>query len=67
MFDANKTCDVEGPSKEKYEVSAPRNTIPSDIVEFVKQHPRKLAVIMHRIWVDGTEFWWTREPATTAA
>jgi transposase len=24
---------------------------------------RKLAVIMHRIWVDGTEFRWTREAA----
>jgi transposase len=22
---------------------------------------RRLAVIMHRIWVDGTEFRWTRE------
>ena len=28
---------------------------------------RRLAVIMHRIWVDGTEFRWTREPATAAA
>jgi transposase len=25
---------------------------------------RRLAVIMHRIWVDGTEFWWAREGAT---
>ena len=24
----------------------------------------RLAVIMHRIWVDGTEFRWTREVAT---
>ena len=24
---------------------------------------RRLAVIMHRIWVDGTEFRWTREQA----
>ncbi|HEY8671993.1 MAG TPA: hypothetical protein VIL63_14210 [Terriglobales bacterium] len=24
---------------------------------------RRLAVIMHRIWVDGTEFQWTRESA----
>jgi hypothetical protein len=23
----------------------------------------RLAVIMHRIWVDGTEFRWTREAA----
>jgi transposase len=22
---------------------------------------RKIAIILHRIWVDGTEFWWTRE------
>ena len=28
---------------------------------------RRLAVIMHRIWVDGTEFCWTREKATAAA
>ena len=27
---------------------------------------RRLAVIMHRIWVDGTEFCWTREQATAA-
>jgi transposase len=26
---------------------------------------RRLAVIMHRIWVDGTEFKWTREIAAT--
>ena len=25
---------------------------------------RRLAVIMHRIWVDGTEFRWTRETVT---
>ena len=25
---------------------------------------RRLAVIMHRIWVDGTEFRWTKEAAT---
>jgi transposase len=28
---------------------------------------RRLAVIMHRIWVDGTEFRWTRAQATAAA
>ena len=28
---------------------------------------RRLAVIMHRIWVDGTEFRWNREPTATAA
>src|SRR6202048_2270109 len=28
---------------------------------------RRLAVILHRIWVDGTEFRWTREKATAAA
>ena len=27
---------------------------------------RRLAVIMHRIWVDGTEFRWTQEQAATA-
>ena len=25
---------------------------------------RKLAVILHCIWVDGTEFWWTRGEVT---
>jgi hypothetical protein len=28
---------------------------------------RRLAVIMHRIWVDGTEFRWTREAAPLRA
>jgi len=27
---------------------------------------RRLAVIMHRIWVDGTEFRWTRQETTAA-
>ena len=25
---------------------------------------RRLAVIMHRMWIDGTEFRWTREAAS---
>ena len=28
---------------------------------------RRLAVIMHRIWSDGTEFRWTREHTAAAA
>ena len=28
---------------------------------------RRLAVIMHRIWVDGAEFRWTRQQAAAAA
>ena len=28
---------------------------------------RRLAVVMHRIWVDGTEFRWTREQTAAAA
>ena len=27
---------------------------------------RRLAVIMHRMWVDGTEFRWTKEEAVPA-
>ena len=27
---------------------------------------RRLAVVMHRIWVDGTTFRWTREQAVAA-
>jgi hypothetical protein len=28
---------------------------------------RKLAVILHRMWVDGTEFKWSKEVATQPA
>ena len=28
---------------------------------------RKLAVVLHRMWVDGSEFRWGREQATAAA
>jgi hypothetical protein len=28
-------------------------------------HLRRLAVVMHRIWTDGTEFRWTRVAAAT--
>ena len=28
---------------------------------------RKLAVVLHRMWMDGTEFRWGREPAAAAA
>ena len=28
---------------------------------------RRLVVIMHRMWVDGTEFRWSREQAAAAA
>ena len=27
---------------------------------------RRLAVVMHRIWVDGTEFRWTKEESVPA-
>jgi len=27
---------------------------------------RKLAIVMHRMWIDGTTFNWTREAATAA-
>jgi hypothetical protein len=27
---------------------------------------RRLAVIMHRMWVDGTEFRWTKEEVASA-
>jgi hypothetical protein len=39
---------------------APRNE------EGDRRLARRLAVIMHRIWVDGTEFRWTREEAAAA-
>jgi hypothetical protein len=36
-----------------------RAKVPEAIVALA----RRLAVIIHRIWVDGTEFRWTREVA----
>ena len=27
---------------------------------------RRLAVVMHRMWIDGTEFHWTRQATQTA-
>ena len=40
-----------------------KNRTPIAIEEAVVALARRLAVIMHRIWVDGTEFRWTREVA----
>jgi transposase len=28
---------------------------------------RKLGTVLHRIWVDGTEFRWAKEPAVPVA
>ena len=28
---------------------------------------RKLALVLHRMWVDGTDFRWTAEPHAAAA
>jgi transposase len=28
---------------------------------------RKLAIVLHRLWVDGTEFRWSKEAAAAAA
>jgi hypothetical protein len=28
---------------------------------------RRLAVVMHRMWTDGTEFRWSNKPGSTAA
>jgi transposase len=27
---------------------------------------RKLAVVLHRMWIDGSEFRWSKAPATVA-
>ena len=32
----------------------------------IKRLARKLAVLMHRIWADGTEYRWQREAAVEA-
>jgi transposase len=36
---------------------------PNSAIHFSRALARRLAVIMHRIWVDGAEFRWTREGA----
>ena len=38
---------------------AKRRGVQRDVVAVA----RKLAIVMHRIWSDGTEFRWTREEA----
>ena len=40
LLEANKTFDVEGPSKEKYEVVAPSNTTEAEVVAFAQRNPR---------------------------
>jgi transposase len=38
-----------------------------DLQKAIVALARRLAVIMHRIWSDGTEFRWTREKALPTA
>ena len=64
-------------SEEKHEPVSDIDTVVVDslkaldpewpIREAIVALARRLAVIMHRIWVDGTEFRWTREQATATA
>ena len=62
-------------SEEKHEPASDIDTVVVDslkaldperpIREAIVALARRLAVIMHRIWVDGTEFRWTREVTAT--
>ena len=66
---------MEGPGAESEEKREPASDIETATVDSLKcltqigrlekkaivALARRLAVIMHRIWVDGTEFRWTRE------
>jgi hypothetical protein len=40
LLEANKTYDIEGRFKEKYEVVAPPNASPEEVVAFAKQNQR---------------------------
>jgi hypothetical protein len=39
LLASNMTFDVEGPSKEKYEVVAPSNTTEAEVVAFAQRNP----------------------------
>jgi hypothetical protein len=59
-------------SEEKHEPASDIDTVVVDSLKALDpkrpiREARRLAVIMHRIWVDGTEFRWTREQAAVAA
>ena len=59
-------------SEEKREPVSDIDTAAADSLKVLDpkrpiREARRLAVIMHRIWVDGTEFRWTREQAAAAA
>jgi len=42
LLEANKTYEIEGRLKEKYEVVAPPNTSPAEVVAFTEQNKRLL-------------------------
>jgi hypothetical protein len=64
LVDSLKALDPEWPIREAWAMQiARRRGMKKAIVALA----RRLAVIMHRIWVDGTEFRWTREQAAAAA
>src|SRR3984893_16828082 len=42
LLEANKTYDIEGRLKEKYEVVTPPNTSPAEVVGFTEQNKRLL-------------------------
>ena len=70
---------LEGPSADSEEKHEPVGDIDTVVVDSLKaldlERPireaivalaRRLAVIMHRIWTDGSEFRWTRQEAAAA-
>ena len=66
-----KKTPYKGPGADSEEKHEPASDIDTVVVDSLKaldpKRPIREAVIMHRIWVDGTEFRWTREQAAVAA
>src|SRR3974390_178383 len=59
---------VGGPNRLLSDLAAPRHSPLCDLLAVlinaaVVALARMLSIIMHRIWVDGTDFRWTREVA----
>ena len=54
--------DIDTAAVDSLKTLDPKRPIREAIVALA----RRLAVIMHRIWVDGTEFRWTREQSAAA-
>ena len=59
-------ADINMPGMSGLELLPKAKALRPDVPKAIVALARRLAVIMHRIWVNGTEFCWTREQAVAA-